>query len=111
MGLFYIVIAGVMLLIGSYVSNQLQSRFKKYSQILLYSGFSGKEIAEQMLRNNGIQDVKVISTPGFLSDHYNPTNKTVNLSAEVYNGRSVAAAAVAAHECGHALHTHKRIHG
>lgn len=103
MWLFYILIAGVMFLIGSYVSNQLQSRFKKYSEIFLYSGLSGKEIAEQMLHNNGIHDVKVISTPGFLSDHYNPVNKTVNLSTEVYNGRSVAAAAVAAHECGHAL--------
>lgn len=99
----YYVIAGLMFLIGTIVSNQLKSRFKKYSQIPLRVGLTGKEIAEKMLQDNGINDVKVISTPGFLSDHYNPTNKTVNLSAEVYQSNSIAAAAVASHECGHAV--------
>lgn len=99
----YLVIAGIMFLIGSLVSNQLQKRFKKYSQIHLMSGLSGKEIAERMLSQYGITNVQVISSNGFLSDHYNPMNKTVNLSPDVYSGRSVAAAAVAAHECGHAV--------
>ena len=85
------------------VSLVLKSKFKKYSKVPLLSGLSGKEIAEKMLRENGIYDVQVISTPGFLSDHYNPANKTVNLSPEVYEGRSISAAAVAAHECGHAV--------
>lgn len=101
MGLYFISI--VIFLLGSYVSNQLKRKFEQYSQVGLTSGMSGKEIAEQMLRDSGIYDVKVISTPGFLSDHYNPLEKTVNLSEEVYSGRSVAAAAVAAHECGHAV--------
>jgi len=81
----------------------LKSKFSKYSKIPLSSGLSGKEIAEKMLRENGILDVKVISVEGFLSDHYNPKNKTVNLSPDVYSGTSVSAAAVAAHECGHAV--------
>lgn len=85
------------------VSMILKRKFTKYSKIGLSNGLSGKEIAEKMLRDNGIYDVQVISVQGFLSDHYNPTNKTVNLSPEVYQGRSVAAAAVAAHECGHAV--------
>ncbi len=85
------------------VSSILKSRFTKYSKVPLANGLSGKEIAEKMLRENGIMDVKVISVQGFLSDHYNPANKTVNLSPEVYAGTSVAAAAVAAHECGHAV--------
>ena len=85
------------------VSNRLKSKFRKYSQIGLNSGLSGKEIAELMLRDNNIYDVDVISVDGQLSDHYNPANKTVNLSPDVYHGRSAAAAAVAAHECGHAL--------
>lgn len=101
MGLY--VISIVMFLVGSYVSNKLKRKFQEYSTIGLASGMSGKEIAEQMLQDNGIYDVKVISTPGFLSDHYNPLNKTVNLSEEVYHGRSVSASAVAAHECGHAV--------
>lgn len=84
-------------------SRKLKNKFKKYSQEPLRAGLSGKEIAERMLRDNGISDVQVVSVPGKLSDHYNPMNKTVNLSAEVYSGRNIAAAAVAAHECGHAV--------
>ncbi len=89
--------------IGALVSFRLKSKFRQYAQENMSSGYSGKEVAEKMLRDNGIYDVQVISTGGFLSDHYNPANKTVNLSADVYNGRNVAAAAVAAHECGHAI--------
>lgn len=99
----YYVIAGVMFLIGMLVSNRLKAKFSEYAQIPLQNGMSGKEIAEKMLRDNGIYDVQVISTPGSLSDHYNPSNKTVNLSEDVYAGRSISAAAVAAHECGHAV--------
>jgi uncharacterized protein len=85
------------------VSAILKSKFTKYSKIPLANGMSGREIAEKMLKENGIYDVKVTSVEGFLSDHYNPANKTVNLSPDVYNGTSVSAAAVAAHECGHAV--------
>ncbi len=85
------------------VSAILKNKFTKYSKIGLSNGLSGREIAEKMLKENGIYDVKVTSVDGFLSDHYNPVNKTVNLSPEVYNGRSISAAAVAAHECGHAV--------
>lgn len=85
------------------VSSALKSRFNNYSKILLSSGLSGKEIAQKMLRESGIYDVSVTSVKGMLTDHYNPANKTINLSEEVYNGRSIAAAAVAAHECGHAV--------
>ncbi|MBS1744828.1 MAG: zinc metallopeptidase [Bacteroidetes bacterium] len=85
------------------VSSTLKSKFSRYAQIPLSRGLSGKEVAEKMLRDNGIYDVKVTSVNGFLSDHYNPFNKTVNLSPDVYNGRSIASAAVAAHECGHAV--------
>jgi len=85
------------------VSAILKSKFTKYSKIPLANGLSGREIAEKMLRENGIYDVKVTSVDGFLSDHYNPVNKTVNLSSDVYNGTSISAAAVAAHECGHAV--------
>ena len=81
----------------------LKSKFEHYSKISLRNGMSGAEIAEKMLADNGIRDVKVISTPGQLTDHYNPANKTVNLSEAVYNQRNAAAAAVAAHECGHAV--------
>lgn len=104
MGLMgYYIIAGIMFIVGMIVSNRLKSKFKQYSQVGLSNGMSGKEIAEKMLADNGIHDVQVISTPGFLSDHYNPANKTVNLSPDVFEGRSVSAAAVAAHECGHAV--------
>ncbi len=85
------------------VSAILKSKFTKYSKLPLSTGLTGKEVAERMLRENGIYDVQVISVDGFLSDHYNPLNKTVNLSPEVYHGNSISAAAVAAHECGHAV--------
>lgn len=99
----YYIIAGLIFLVSMYVSNRLKSKFKKYSQVHLQNGMSGKEIAEKMLADNGITDVQVISTPGMLTDHYNPANKTVNLSEGVYMQRNAAAAAVAAHECGHAV--------
>jgi Zn-dependent membrane protease YugP len=89
--------------IGMLVSLRLKAKFSGYSRVGLQSGLTGREVAEKMLRDNGIFDVKVISVDGFLSDHYNPVNKTVNLSPDVYAGVSVAAAAVAAHECGHAV--------
>jgi len=99
----YYIIAGLIFLVSMYVSNRLKSKFKKYSQVHLQNGMSGKEIAEKMLVDNGITDVQVISTPGMLTDHYNPANKTVNLSEGVYLQRNAAAAAVAAHEVGHAV--------
>ncbi len=86
-----------------FVSYRLKSKFKQYSEVPLAAGLSGKDVAEKMLRDNQIYDVKVVSVEGFLTDHYNPQNKTVNLSPEVFNGRSVASAAIAAHECGHAV--------
>lgn len=92
------------------VQSSLNSKFEKYSKIPVGNGMTGREIAEKMLRDNGIYDVKVTSTPGMLTDHYNPSNKTVNLSEGVYNNSSVAAAAVAAHECGHAVQ-HARAYG
>lgn len=97
------IIGGLIILVGYLVQNQLRSKFKKYSKLELASNLSGKEIAEKMLADHGIHDVKVISVPGNLTDHYNPANKTVNLSTRVYSEHNVAAAAVAAHECGHAV--------
>lgn len=85
------------------IQANLNNKFKKYSRMPLGNGMTGREVAEKMLHDNGIYDVRVISTPGQLTDHYNPTNKTVNLSEGVYLSDSVAAAAVAAHECGHAV--------
>lgn len=99
----YYIIAGAIALLSSLVSKRLQSKFKKYSGLHLRNGMSGAEIAEKMLKDHGISDVKVISTPGQLTDHYNPRDKTVNLSEVVYNQRNASAAAVAAHECGHAV--------
>lgn len=99
----YYILIGAIALVSWLVSNQLKSKFKKYSQVHLRNGMSGAEIAQKMLDDHGIRDVKVISTPGMLTDHYNPKNKTVNLSEGVYNQRNAAAAAVAAHECGHAV--------
>jgi uncharacterized protein len=96
-------ISVVFMLIGMFVQYRLKSKFKEYSGVPVGSGLSGKEIAEKMLKDNGIYDVQVVSVPGFLSDHYDPTKKTVNLSPDVYEGRNVSAAAVAAHECGHAI--------
>ena len=89
--------------VGYFVQWQLKKRFTRYGEVLLPSGMTGRQIAERMLADYGINDVRVISVPGSLSDHYNPADKTVNLSPEVYSGQSVSAAAVAAHECGHAV--------
>ncbi|MBX2958184.1 MAG: zinc metallopeptidase [Cyclobacteriaceae bacterium] len=98
-----LIIGVVFMLIGSLVSGRLKSKFREYSQTRLAQNLTGAEIARLMLADNGIHDVKVISVEGQLTDHYNPTNRTVNLSEEVYNGRNAAAAAVASHECGHAV--------
>lgn len=99
---YYILIGGIMLA-SWLVSNTLKAKFKKYSQVHLRNGMSGAEIAEKMLADHGITNVQVVSTPGMLTDHYNPKNRTVNLSEAVYHQRNAAAAAVAAHECGHAV--------
>lgn len=101
MGIFFITI--VFAVIGMIVQSRLKSKFKQYSEVSLKNGLSGKEIAEKMLRDNNIFDVRIVSVEGQLTDHYNPSDKTVNLSPDVYQGRSVSAAAVAAHECGHAV--------
>jgi hypothetical protein len=93
----------VFMVLSWLVSATLKSKFSKYSKIPLDNGMSGKEIAEKMLHENGIYDVRIESVPGQLTDHYNPADKTVNLSPEVYSGRSISSAAVAAHECGHAV--------
>lgn len=98
-----IVITIFFAIVGFLVSRRLKTVFKKYSEVYLSSHMTGKEIAEKMLNDNRIHDVQVLSVPGELTDHYNPMNKTVNLSPEVYNGRHISAAAVAAHECGHAV--------
>ncbi|HLW08981.1 MAG TPA: zinc metallopeptidase [Fermentimonas sp.] len=97
------ILFGLIAIVGWVVQARLQSRFKKYSKIPLRNGMTGKEVAEKMLHENGIYDVQVISTRGQLTDHYNPLKKTINLSEPVYGSYSVAAAAVAAHETGHAL--------
>ena len=98
-----IAISLIFMVIGMAVQFRLKSKFNEYGQVPNSSGLSGREIAEKMLRDNGIYDVQVLSVPGQLTDHYDPTKKTVNLSPDVYNGRHVAAAAVSAHECGHAV--------
>jgi Zn-dependent membrane protease YugP len=98
-----LLLVGLIMLFSWLVSNQLKNKFEKYSKLQLNNGMSGAEIAEKMLADHGITDVTVISTPGRLTDHYNPADKTVNLSEAVYNQRNAAAAAVAAHECGHAV--------
>ena len=102
MSMYWIIFIGFALL-SWLVSSRLKNKFEKYSKIPMPNGMTGKDVAEKMLHDNGIYDVKVISTPGHLTDHYNPANKTVNLSEGVYSSNSVAAAAVAAHECGHAV--------
>ncbi len=99
----YYILIGVIALVSWMVSNRLKSKFKQYSEVHLRNGMSGAEIAQKMLDDHGIHDVRVVSTPGMLTDHYNPQDKTVNLSEGVYNQRNAAAAAVAAHECGHAV--------
>jgi len=101
MGIYLISIA--FMIIGWLVSRQLKSKFEKYSQTPISSGLSGQQIAEKMLRDHNIHDVKVISVEGRLTDHYNPLDRTVNLSHDVYYGKNAAAAAVSAHECGHAV--------
>ena len=99
----YYILIGAIALVSWLVSRTLKRKFEKYSKVHLRNGMSGSEIAEKMLADHGIRDVEVISTPGRLTDHYNPKNKTVNLSEAVYNQRNASAAAVAAHECGHAV--------
>jgi hypothetical protein len=98
-----IFISVIFMLLGLAVQSKLKSKFSKYSKEGTKSNLSGQEVAQKMLRDNGIYDVHVVSVEGSLTDHYNPMNKTVNLSRDVYEGRSIAAAAVAAHECGHAV--------
>ena len=102
MNSYFILFIGIAI-VSYIVQANLQSKFKKYSKMPLDNGMTGRDVAIKMLHDNGIYDVKVVSTPGSLTDHFNPTNKTVNLSEGVYNSCSVAAAAVAAHECGHAV--------
>ncbi len=97
------VVSVIFMLLGMAVQYKLKSKFTQYTKTPVASGLSGKEIAEKMLKENGIYDVQVVSTPGFLSDHYDPIKKTVNLSKDVYEGQNVSAAAVSAHECGHAV--------
>ena len=99
----YIIIFIVLMIASLVIQKTLTSRIEKYSKTRLSSGLSGKEVAEKMLRDNGIYDVQVTCTPGFLTDHYDPTKKVVNLSQGVYEGRNISSAAVAAHECGHAV--------
>jgi len=99
----YLVIFGVFMLLSWLISYQLKARFKKYSTILMNFGMTGRDVAEKMLHDNNIKDVRVVSIEGQLTDHYNPLTKTVNLSHDVYFGNHVAAAAVSAHECGHAI--------
>ena len=99
-GYLLFIVIGV---VGMIVQARLQSVFRKYSRVRFANGLTGREVAEKMLRDNGIYDVKVVSTRGHLTDHYNPSTRTVNLSESVYGSNSVAAAAVAAHECGHAV--------
>ena len=99
----YLILAGLIMLFSWLVSSRLKSKFELYSKLQLQNGMSGREIAEKMLADHGITDVRVISVEGQLTDHYNPADKTVNLSEAVYNETNAAAAAVAAHECGHAV--------
>ena len=99
----YYLLTGILFLIGMAVSAQLKSKFREYGEQPLNLGLTGRQVAERMLRENGIYDVQVHMSDGFLTDHYNPADKTVNLSPEVYEGRSIASTAVAAHECGHAV--------
>tara|TARA_R110000796_G_scaffold252557_1_gene387632 strand:- start:18882 stop:19577 length:696 start_codon:yes stop_codon:yes gene_type:complete len=110
MGIGYIVLIVGIMLASWLVQNSLKQKFKKYSKVGLKIGLTGREIAELMLRDNQIYDVRVVSVQGRLTDHYNPADKTVNLSPEIYEGRSIIAAAVAAHECGHAVQ-HAKAYG
>ena len=101
--MYYWIIFIAVMILSAIIQHTLQSRFTKYSKVPTASGMTGAEVAAQMLREHGIKDVKITCIEGTLTDHYDPSNKTVNLSREVYSGRSVAAAAVAAHECGHVV--------
>ncbi len=101
--MLFMMVTGALSLVGAFVSNRLKSKFNHYSQVGLSNRMSGKQVAEAMLRHYNIGDVQVVEGQGFLSDHYNPATKTVSLSPAVFRGQSVAAAAVAAHECGHAV--------
>lgn len=106
----YLILITPILLLSMFVQWRFRNKFSKYAEMQLHSGLSGKEVAEKMLQDNGIYNVTVLSLEGQLTDHYNPETKTVNLSTDVYYGRSVAAAAVAAHECGHAVQHSKSYH-
>jgi Zn-dependent membrane protease YugP len=99
----YMVLTGVVSVIGMIVSSTLKSKFRKYSQIAIGNGMSGREVAEAMLRYFGVNGVEIVEGQGMLTDHYNPASKTVSLSPDIYSGRTIMAAAVAAHECGHAV--------
>jgi uncharacterized protein len=99
----YMIVGGLLSLVGMFVSSRLKGKFRKYSRIRNTANMSGQQVAEAMLRHYGIQDVTIKQGKGMLTDHYNPISKTVSLSPEVYQGRSIASAAVAAHECGHAV--------
>jgi len=103
MGIGYLILIGAIGIIGFLVQNQLRSKFHKYGQVGLSNGMTGYQVAHAMLNHYGIHDVQIVQGEGVLTDHYNPQSKTVSLSPEVYNGRSVAAASVASHECGHAV--------
>lgn len=103
MNISYLLLVGVIAIVGFLVQNQMKSKFRKYGLIPLQNGMTGREVAAAMLDHYGIHDVNIVQGEGFLSDHYNPSTKTVNLSPDVYNGRSLAAASVAAHECGHVV--------
>jgi len=106
----YLIAIVIMLIISMVVQWSFRKKFSKYTEMQLSSGLSGKEVAEKMLFDYGIYDVQIMSTEGQLTDHYNPGNKTVNLSTDVYHGRSIAAASVAAHECGHAVQHSRSYH-
>ena len=101
--MLFLIVAGIFAVIGMVVQGRLRGKFKKYSELPLQSGLSGREVAERMLNHYGIHDVSIVQGQGFLTDHYNPATKTVSLSPPVYQGKNVAAASVAAHECGHAV--------
>ena len=103
MDMTYMILIGFFMLLGMIVGSRLKSKMKKYSRMPIQAGLSGAQIAKKMLQENGINDVKITQGQGFLTDHYNPTNKTISLSPEIYQGASIAAAAVAAHETGHAV--------
>ncbi|MEP6793141.1 MAG: zinc metallopeptidase [Saprospiraceae bacterium] len=103
MNISYLLLVGAIAIVGFLVQNQMKSKFRKYGLIPLQNGMTGQQVAAAMLDHYGIHDVNIVQGEGFLSDHYNPSTKTVNLSPDVYNGRSIAAASVAAHECGHVV--------